>query len=233
MISKQSRSLNPQGFTIVELMIALTILSIILLAATVVLANIGQLYSKGVNTANVQSTTRNVVGDLVAALQFGDPMFNTGSHAYTPAGSNQAVTVHSLCFGVTRYSYILDEEESTSPDYTLKDSSGNADPQTYHVLWQDTMSSPASCQPLNITSQAVNEVNASNGRELAPLRTRLTAFDVTPTTSVSSLYNVTVGLAYGDNDLLQGSGANTVCTGGTGQEYCATSFLKTIAGQRL
>ncbi len=39
---------STRGFTIVELMIALTVLSTILVMATVIMINIGVLYSKGV-----------------------------------------------------------------------------------------------------------------------------------------------------------------------------------------
>ena len=42
-------SKDKSGFTILELMIAISILSIILLLSTYVLMGVGKLYSKGVN----------------------------------------------------------------------------------------------------------------------------------------------------------------------------------------
>src|SRR5579884_1902974 len=100
------------GFTIVELMIALSILSTILIVSTAVLMQIGSIYTKGVNEANVQNATRTIVADLTATLQFSgfapDNCVTTPTTCYSqsPAPSDLIHGPFAFCVGNTRYSYL-------------------------------------------------------------------------------------------------------------------------------
>ena len=228
-----------QGFTIVELMVALTVLSVLLLMSSIVLIHIGGMYSKGVNMAAIQSANRNLMTDIGSALQFSDqtPVFNSATYS--------GVQVHSFCLDTKRYSYILNSQLSDNPNSPSAPATGN--PQAYHAMWEDTMQSNAGCLPLDIT-QAGDPGNsvpggvippvAGSGRELIPAHSRLSFFCVTGDPSCgpgglpgSGIYTITVTIAYGDNDLLDATG--TQCKGGTGQEYCATSNFSTVVTRRL
>jgi prepilin-type N-terminal cleavage/methylation domain-containing protein len=80
------RSSAEQGFTIVELMIATTVLSTLLVVVAIVMISIGKLYYKGLNQARLQDNTRNAVTAIAKQLQLntGDPA--TRSPAYDATG---------------------------------------------------------------------------------------------------------------------------------------------------
>src|SRR5947209_8682260 len=137
MLKLKDKLLNQTGFTIVELMVALSVLSTILIICTAVLIQIGNIYIHGVNTANVQNTTRTIVSDLTATLQFSgfspDGCTSISTTCYSP-GPPPPVDplVHgpfAYCVGDTRYSYILQKELGTDSDGV----------KTTHVLWRDTI----------------------------------------------------------------------------------------------
>lgn len=226
-----------RGFTIVELMIALSVLSVLLITVTMILIQIGALYSKGVNAANLQTINRNIVADLSSQLQFSgtapvgctpqanpptcyaDSVNDTGS---IDGGGSWAATVYSYCIGSTRYSYVLNHELGT-------DSSNNQ--ITRHVLWRDTLSPTATgCPALKILSQdaPTDASSQGDGYEVLSNHMRLTRFDIEPTSSSSGIYNIDVWMAFGDSDLVQ-TAANGLasCRGGSGTQFCVPSNIST------
>lgn len=230
------------GFTIVELMIALSVLSVLLIISTLTLMNLGRMYVKGSNQANAQDTARNVINDLAAQLQLGGAQPNI---------DNTTTFGGYFCIGTTRYSYAVGRQVSDSPD---------AD-QTRHALWRDTMDSstcPISA-PLNLNSS----LPSPNGRELIPEHMRLTQFNIQPISDKMGLYKLEVGVAYGDDDLLCNRNAvhdcdsdwiNThpaqhknnlrpsdpnlaapqiSCVNSEGHQFCAVSDLSITVARRL
>ncbi|HVC36671.1 MAG TPA: hypothetical protein VNE40_04515 [Candidatus Dormibacteraeota bacterium] len=221
--------------------------------STVILIQIGKLYSKGVNAAYAQNTSRNIIADIGATLQFsGQPPFSCQQSTLTCAASSTTVnahgtnfTIYAYCINTMRYSYILNSELSDAPTTT----------QTYHVLWKDTMTSNSSCLPLDITQSTPVAVGAAlpsllgSGSELVPLHMRLTRLYVQPLDTINSVYGIDSWVAYGDDDLLNvsvtngvgcsvGTGSSscagfTSCRGGAGAEFCADSELSTIITRRL
>ena len=234
-----------RGFTIVELMIALSVLSVILVMATVILINIGALYSKGVNGANLQNAARNIVADVSANLQFSGTQpaactlnlnATTCSDKLIPPtplllSTGVPVPIYTYCIGTTRYTYILNQElgtdQSTSPPVTI-----------YHVLWRDTIGNGASCAAIiglpssfSTSAQAPTPVT-NDGYVMVPAHMRLTRFKITQTTP--GVYTVDVWMAYGDSDLVNtaADGSNT-CKGSTGTQFCATSQITTAIMGRI
>lgn len=243
---------SSKGFTIIELMIALSILSVILVIGSTLMARIGAQYTKGVNTANVNNTSRNIVSDVSSALQFSgdtvqscvdDPVANpltchysnpelsvTGKQQYNIDGINAAV--YSFCIGKVRYTYVLNREMGVDQ--------GDADLKTPHVLWRDTMANPNSCIPVDISNAAVDK-NARNsvgdGYDVMPTHMRLTHFRIkqSPNATEQGVYTIAVKMAYGDSDLVvtdPTTGANG-CKGGSGTAFCATSSINTTIIRRL
>lgn len=227
----------PNGFTIVELMIAMSILSVLLLISSLTLISIGRLYSKGVNEAATQNTTRNITNNLASQLQLAGstPVINPGGQPV-------------ICIGSQRYTYQLAHElTSASND---------------HVLWHDTMTGTTGCSALNLNSNTPGagdpDVVPGSGSEMVPLHMRLTDFSLAPGTG--SNYDLIIGVAYtsggisGGDDLLCNSavpsecstpgvtphihilnhtGGHILCRGRSGTEYCAVSLLTTNVGRRL
>lgn len=207
------------GFTIIELLIATTVLTLILLLSTVMITSIGTLYYKGVTLSQTQDSTRSIADQVVQDIQLTSGVVSNGT---TTFGST---VVSAMCIGTVRYSYILDRQigtDSTAPANQIK-----------HVLWRDTVSSGAACLPADITLDPVGSTPATvNGMELVGNKSRLTAFSAVSPLS-SSLYAIDVGVAFGDNDLLSGSGATTRCNGGVADHFCAVSTLSTAAIRRF
>lgn len=234
-----------KGFTIVELMVALTVLSTILLLSTVVMINIGTLYNKGINAAKLQNMNRTVSSEISTALQFSGQAVSActiESNTYcatghlAPDGPNRA-DVYSICINRIRYSFIMNRESGGDPYATP------AIPDTPHVLWRDEMNSNSSCNPLDIRDDPVvadahtaeGNGNPSQGYEMVSDKIRLTKFKIKETTPLSRLYNVDTWLAYGDTDLLNGPDSQGVatCNSNAGQQYCGTSSLSTTVIRRI
>ena len=208
------------GFTIVELMIALSILSVILLVSTIVMTQIGKLYTKGVMQANLQNTTRNVMQDITSAIEFsGAPIYKAPSNSSYPA-------VRALCIGTTRYTYVIGKELGVDYDGT----------STSNVLWRDSITDPTTC---TVSYNIVNSTPTS-GYEMMPEHTRLTNLGVD--NSGNNVYKFYISAAYGDSDLMNVGPANSTdpsqsflptCKGGVGSQFCASSTLNTTVARRV
>src|SRR6476646_3013103 len=61
---------NQKGFTIVALLVATAVFSLVLVVFLTAFLRIGQLFYKGVTMANTQEAARNVVQDISDDLQF-------------------------------------------------------------------------------------------------------------------------------------------------------------------
>ena len=218
---KRTLSVNQKGFTIIELMIATSVLSVVLVMATVMMIGIGNLYYKGINQTRIQNTVRNISDDLIQNLQLSKP-------SSVRTGVNVAGDTRAVCVGSTRYSYdVMDRKIGEA---------------VAHVLWRDTIT-PGTCSPVDLTQANPPGIN---GAELMAPNSRLTAFCVgvyvsatdncstvvTPTETLP--YTITISIAYGDSDLLNlDRGFDANCKGGIGRQFCATAKLQTTVVQRL
>ena len=240
------------GFTIVELMIALSVLSVILVMTTVVLIQIGALYVKGVNAANLQNTSRIIVADVSASLQFSGNApasctvngAGTSCDANPPTGASYtnpqsyttgsvSVSVHAFCIGTVRYSYVLDSEQGT--DNAANSVTGTAaGAVTPHVLWRDIILPNTPCQPLDLSQTTVPNTDGtpSGGYDMASDHMRLTRFKIWPPAGDSS-YGIDVWMAYGDSDLVNTSASGqSTCSGGAGTQFCSVSQISSAVRGR-
>lgn len=229
------------GFTVVELMIATSILSVILLTVSVMMVNIGRLYYKGINQARIQSDLRNITDDVSQHLKLsagnGDLSgLNSNAPDGTPCKAGQALPAggtcpgptrtEAYCVGTTRYSYRLNLQQSDTP----------ADPadQTRHVVWRDTLKSGDICQGILLSDwESAASTPSEGGTEMMGPRSRLTIFNMDQ--QGNGTYLVHLKAAYGDSELLSGSGRipDTLCLGGADAQFCATAELSTNISRRL
>lgn len=209
---KELKRNDQEGFTIVELLIATAVLSTLLVVVSVMMANIGRLYYKGINQAKMQENVRSVVDDISERLQLNNSNVLTANNG----------AVGAYCIGATRYTYVIGAQLKDDPD-----------PGEYkHVLWRDTIS-PGTCSVANL----MLDNPSSNGSELITTRSRLTQFSINRT---ASPYVVTMKLVYGDNDQIddpsipgvQTIGAGVKCLSQAGNQFCATASLTTTVVQR-
>ena len=206
--SKLRTSQHEQGFTIVELMIALSVMAVVLVISTVVLINLGLLFTKGTNQAKTQNTTRNITNELASQLEIGN------ANPLVPGGN-------VICFGSQRYTFQLNHELTNS--------------STDHVLWRDTMSNNATCIPLRLSAAVPFDglTVAGSGSELVLPNMELTDFAVAvPPATPVGVYSIKVTVAYGDPTQLVIARGKTSCLGGPGTQYCAVSSLTQNVARR-
>lgn len=199
---------NTAGFTIVELMIALSVISGILILSTTVILNLGAIYTKGIYQTSTQNVARNIINEVAGQLQLGGA---------TPI----VASPNAFCLGSQRYSYVLNNK---------LDAADSGD----HVLWRDTLKNSGSCVALGILGTPNPSDSLTNpavgGTELVSANMRLTDFGITP--NANGTYTVRVTVAYGDDDVVVNVGGRTACTNGAGREYCAVSSLIQTVGKR-
>lgn len=219
-------NLNTRGFTIIELMIATTVLSVVLLLATSLMTNIGNLFQKGVNQSRVQDAARSIADDVSQNLKLNIGTLTSGT------GSGPTAGFDAYCIGDTRYSYVIDQKIGTTGQ---NDPVPGGTPEEDHVLWRDSWNPLNPCVPADLSQPSPS----SAGTELISPNSRLTAFCIGQLSGGScsiasgSPYTISIEVAYGDGDLLNGTtGLNVTCNGHTGDQFCATSSLTTVAVNR-
>lgn len=224
---------NQKGFTIIELLIAMSIFTVLLLVLTGAVVQIGRLYYKGLTMSRTQEAARTVMDDLSRAIQYTPGIVKT---TLTPAGNSQGV-----CVGSRRYSFV--------PGRKLdKDVSGRS------LVADQDLSGCTAAQNLS-SATAGNELLADKMR-VSQLRIQSSVED--PTLAPQA-YRVTVRIVYGDDDLMC-SPSVTVTTDGahcsngsgsisaallsssrdlqcknikSGTQFCAVAELSTIVERRL
>jgi prepilin-type N-terminal cleavage/methylation domain-containing protein len=208
------------GFTVIELMIAMSVFSLVLLIVTVGIMQISRVYYKGVTETNVQSTARSITETISQAIQFngGTPMATPGAPGAPAAGGSYA-----FCVNNQQFSY--------RPGYKMVDTTPGTN-QTRHALVVRTMSG-CSNTAQNLSGAVVS------GRELLAPNMRLSTLVVQ--SLGNDLYKVHVRVVYGDDDLLWSPSGNpagatapdAACRGGAGQQFCSVSDLSTIVISRV
>jgi prepilin-type N-terminal cleavage/methylation domain-containing protein len=238
---KQSKS---SGFTIIELLIATAIFSVVLLTISAAITQIGRLYYKGITSARTQEVARSVMDDIAQAIQFnvGD-VVGIGPTGYTNQLDNNSEGTRAVCVATKHYSFKFGQQIGT---------------KKHGLVGWDV---PSGC---NTTSAQGLNTDTVNGEELLGDKMRLANLVVEPSGAPES-YRVTVRVVYGDSDLLcdpdstGGPNAKDSCTATagwddtnptdaaaiastrnlscknirTGTQFCAASELSTIVKRRL
>lgn len=226
------------GFTILELMIATSVFSVILLVGSMMLLQIGKMYYRGVNSARAQEVSRNVVEDISRKIQF------TPATISSDTANFGGVDVTSYCVGTTRYSFVTNL-------MVVAEGANPADGTVAHGLWKDVNpdSSNNSCTALDIVT-----TQPASGEELLSENMRIGEFCVgnkeiiaPAVKNPSSMCEVSAGqgdqfggvsinirVLFGESDLIRyADGIAVGCGTQTGSQWCASSQLKTQVFRRL
>jgi len=209
-----------QGFTILELMIATTIFSLVLLGALAGIMQITRMYYRGVTQIRTEETSRALADEIGEAVRF-------TKNSIVPTQGSDAGTLHHMCIGTKRYSYRIDRQLALDPDAGKQ--------QSRHVLWVD--------QPANGCTSSTSPVNlnaenpSAEGTELLSEGMRLSRFDIRPLSGSDGLYSIGITVVFGASDLIRppdSTNAFPTCeTAFSGSEFCAVSNVNTIIGRRL
>lgn len=97
--SNHNHNQRSGGFTIIELMLALTVLSVVLVSAAAGLIQVGRMYYKSVITVRTQDTSRNIINEVSQNVQF-----SNGLPTIVREDPNDPTSqVQVVCFGAKRY----------------------------------------------------------------------------------------------------------------------------------
>jgi prepilin-type N-terminal cleavage/methylation domain-containing protein len=222
---------NQKGFTLVELMIATAVFTVVLLVATTGIIRIGNIYYKGIITAQTQNSTRNIGNDLATSLQFAS--YDVSVPALAPGASPKF-----YCLGNTIYVYYINSQYKKGNEF----SSG---------LYSADLAPNPVCALASATTKCSGAVllNCYNDRrQLLGENMRVMVFNIAPVNGSSTVYSINLRTIYGDTDLLTSTdnagnplppaslppNDQVTCkTGVAGSSFCAVAQLDTVVKKRL
>lgn len=221
---------SQKGFTIVELMIATLVFSLILVAAMAGLVQISRLYYRGVTQARTQEVARSILEEVTQSIQFSNEAVEVqGSFVngpVVPVGDNAE---GFFCIGTKRYTYAIDRQVKADPD------TADNPKDIRHALWVDTLE--GGCSVSSVSGATLTAENPTpEGRGLLSENMRLTDLEVSRINGNDDFWRVRVAVAYGDDDTLglNDSGTRRICEpGGPGIEFCAIAELETTVYRRV
>ncbi len=206
---------NQKGFTIVELMIATAVFSVVLLICTTGLLQVGRLYYKGITSTQAQETARSIMDEITRAIQF------NGGRVQPVSGGAPSFY---FCIGDQRYSFILGKQ--------LVQTVVDASDETPRVLVMDSNLACSSGQDLS------NPAGLSpSSKELFAPKMRLARLEVisldTPGNSYDdNLYQVNIRVVSGHKDVLNAT-KDACAPSRDGTQFCAVSELSTTVLKRV
>lgn len=212
-----------EGFTIVELMIATAIFSVLLLLCSTAIIDIGRQFYKGTIVNRTQQTARQVVEDVAQAAQF-----SAGSTSVQTQTSGSTTV---LCIGQIRYAFVNDK------------SLGSDSGQSPHVLWKDHIVE-GNCNVTDGVAGALPNLssatpsNDSDGQEMLGSNMRVPNFTILKNGNTITI-NLTVSYGQDDSVFVTNPGSPptvdyTKCLSTRfGGQFCAVSTISTNVGQRL
>lgn len=206
-----------QGFTIIELMIATTVFSVVLLICTFGVMHVTRYYYKGITSSRTQEAARAIIDEVGQSIQY------SGGNVVYPITS--VGNVKGFCIGNIRYSYMIDRQlVDGAPDA--------AKHQANHVFVADTVATcNSSTQALDLNDSSLNLGSLANAHELMGLNMRLGEFNISLRAG-TSLYLINLKVVHGDDELLDVD--RTACTLNlSGGQFCAVSTYQTTVLKRI
>jgi len=199
-----------QGFTIVELMMATLVFSVILLMVTMGVLQVNRVYYKGVTEANTQNSARAIMDTISQAIQF-----NGGTVGPLPTNPSPVP-------GTTYYVCVNNQQFIYKQGYQLVSGAPGLH-QTNQAFLQKAISGACGAPLLPLT-----------GRELLSPNMRLSNLQVMRIGS-SNLYKVQVTVAFGDDSVMTNpTSLAPVCKGiRAGNQFCSISSLSTVVEKRI
>ncbi len=232
---------NQQAFTIIELMIATMVFSVILVLVTTGILQITNAYYKGALQSRTQETARSIIDEISRGIQFsGEEVVTTRPYTGDPAYPT-AKKRYGICVGGVAYSYIIDKQLAWPPPVP--------DPANQNPYVLTSYRPPGGCTvyasgPAQvITPASVASTYPGAYKELLGIGMRLTALDIID--NGNQTYTVTVEVASGEFDLFDDKlqnidgttlipdGVNDSCKTGAGKQFCAISRLSTTVQKRV
>lgn len=200
---------NQKGFTIIELLIATAVFSLVLVIFLSSFIKIGDLFYKGVNMSNTQEAARNVLDNIS-----NDIKFSKGDKRYVPPGGTG---VGYFCVGLHRYKFMLGKQVG--------------DPATPFGLLREDINGGSGCPNLTVAG--------SNPTELLNNRMQLNRMNLNCSTTICSVSILIVFYGSDKTVLVSKSGnslgpdaPDAECSGNIStSQFCATADYTSLVNE--
>ena len=218
---------DQSGFTIIELMISTTIFSLILMICLAGILQITKMYYRSVTQNKTREVARTIADEIGEAIRFTSQSIQKGSSVNGPLVKSGDEDTGYFCIGQKRYTYAIDRQVNKSSTLGPR--------QKKHALWVDK---EGDCSgPVDLD----NDIPSPEGKDMVSENMRLYKLSVDEVSTIDSnnkLYKISVGVAYGGNDLLtprpEKDPTELTCEGAfIGAEFCATTNLSVTVQKRL
>jgi prepilin-type N-terminal cleavage/methylation domain-containing protein len=234
------REPEEQGFTIVELLMATTVFSLVLLGALAGFLQIGKLFYKGVSATSTQEAANQILQDVSGQFQSSASFTKVlpvglAANAEVLPTTDQSTSYAYYCIGNTRYTYVIARDGTHMVNF---DSTSNHRPGGNFGVLKDTLPGSSGCAtPCNddpsVTPTCPNgAVRFRSPVELLGDNMRLNAFYINSSATNSSLFNIRIIVAYGLDDAFTQNPPQTtippVCDSNSGiDQFCSVTDLNT------
>lgn len=190
------------GFTIIELMIATSVFSILLMVGIAIFLQVGSTYYKGVTISQTSETAKQIMDDVSSNIRLSSSV----------ASATSSSGAQYYCVGNHRYTYNLYKEvQDSTHDFTSN-----------FGLVEDEPAGGGCGDPFGTSPTPF-----VNPAELLGNNMRLLAFNIT--NSSGKLYNIQLTLASGDDSSLSSTNsASATCLSGVTDRFCAVTSLQSV-----
>ena len=206
---------NRKGFTIVELMIAISVFSVVMIIATTGILLVARQYQSGVTKTAMQSATRDIHQKISDSIKY-----SGGSVWQKDSSSPTGYSV--ICAGNIRYFY-------KKPDLNIDNKIENFSSLSSLYYEQKTTGS--------FTDSDCGIGPSTDSQQLLPNNAKVAVFDVTTAVEDGVTKSATISTRFvkGDEDLfnLPEIPAQLQCKSGVGNEWCSVVSLSSIVNPRL
>ncbi len=190
---------NRKGFTILELLLATTVFSTILLVLTTTIIRLNGTYYQAIIRSQTLNATKNIVSTVTQQIQTSssDFVYNGGSltWSFTAASVNPKLYEAYYCIGDNEYIYQIGGLVVATP--------GNYDEAYYGLILKNDAQcknpGPSISQNNNDLSSTTPGLGSGNVFNLVPNNMRLLKFDIVRVPNTTRLYKVDVKMAYGND----------------------------------
>jgi len=216
------------GFTIVELMIATLVFTVILLVITTAVLRFSAAYYRSVRTTATQETARSIIDTLSRAVELGSGTVTSGS-SFAPPSGYKPVNVSYICAGGKVFAYQMGPayDPATTVGLTMSDNTTSGCTFNSATEWR-AMPNAQQLLPKNMRLVELSLEDGEGG--LKKLSVVTASSDLDLLCRQDGLGNCD---ALADDAAVAGAPQDLVCVSGKGSEYCAVSKLNTVVGKRL
>ncbi|MDQ2973688.1 MAG: prepilin-type N-terminal cleavage/methylation domain-containing protein [bacterium] len=220
-----------KGFTIIELMIATVIFSLLLLICLNALVQISRAYYKGISSSKAQEAARSIADELSQSIQLSSDriMSTIGPAGPQVTAGDDASGI--LCVGYRSYTYAIDRQAVNNT------SAVPVDKEIRNVMVRRDLNT--CCDQSNANAYKVDLTNPISGSDKSMVgeNMRLSRLRVAPVAGTDGrLWEIQVAIVYGDTDLIDVDPSNSgrvICRSGTGTEFCALAEVNTVVKRRF